>query len=210
MSHIHTWQEAQTEELSFWGDCVNTLGEEMKQLTYAQYLGLELFHDGNTPFNLYFNDEPALDIGGGPVSLLLKAKRQSAPLTVADPCAYPMWTIMRYQEAGITYLRQRGEDLDMLPADFYGTVLMYNVLQHTEDPQKIFNNIHKTLKPGATFRFFDWINTPTNIAHPISLQFDDIAGMLKTAGFDAQRLQQVDLNENHAVGTAAYGVFIKP
>ena len=207
--HQHTWEEAQAEEAGFWGDCGNTLGEEMKQLVYAKYLGLEFYHDGISPYYLDFHDEPALDVGGGPVSLLLKARRQSAQLDVADPCAYPMWTMMRYHEAGIRFLKQRGEDLTELTPNYYGTVLMYNVLQHTESPQDIFTNIYRALKPGGTFRFFDWIDTPTNTAHPLSLHLDDLAGMLKTAGFNPTALKQVDVNENCAVGKAAYGVFTK-
>ncbi len=209
MSHEHTWAEAQAEEAGFWGDCGNTLGEELKQLTYAKYLGLEFFHDGNSPYNLDFRGQPALDVGGGPVSLLLRAKRQPAELTVADPCGYPMWTLMRYHEAGVTYLRQRGEDLDDLKPNHYGTVLMYNVLQHTEDPQKIFSNIYRALQAGGKFHFFDWIDTPTNTAHPVTLKLEDIAKMLKGAGFEPAPLKRADVNENYAIGKAAYGVFIK-
>lgn len=209
MSHDHTWAEAQAEEAGFWGDCANTLGEELKQLTYAKYLGLEFFHDGNSPYNLDFKGQPALDVGGGPVSLLLRAKRQPAELAVADPCGYPMWTLMRYQEAGITYLRKRGEDLGDLQPNYYGTVLMYNVLQHTEDPEKIFSNIYRALKPGGSFHFFDWIDTPTNTAHPVTLKLEDMARMLKGAGFDAEPLKRADINENYAIGKASYGVFVK-
>lgn len=209
MSHNHSWEEAQAEEAGFWGDCGNTLGEEMKQLVYAKYMGLDFFHNGNSPYNLDFHDEPALDVGGGPVSLLLKAQRQTAPLEVADPCKYPLWVARRYEASGIRYMQERGEDLDQLDPDYYGTVLMYNVLQHTEDPGKIFRNIYRALRHGGTFRFFDWIDTPTNTAHPISLHFDDMATMLKEAGFDPTSLDKADVNENYAIGTAAFGAFVK-
>lgn len=207
--HEHTWEEAQAEEAGFWGDCGNTLGEEMKQLTYAKHMGLEFFHDGNSPYNLDFHDEPVLDVGGGPVSMLLKAKRQSASLDVADPCHYPLWISRRYEASGITHIQEKGEALDQLDPDHYGTVLMYNVLQHTEDPQKIFRNIYRALKPGGVFRFFDWIDTATNTAHPISLHFDDMANMLKKAGFDPAPLSKADINENYAIGTAVFGAFVK-
>ena len=209
MSHNHGWDEAQAEEAGFWGDCGNTLGEEMKQLVYAKYMGIEFFHDGGSPYNIDFHNEPVLDVGGGPVSLLLKAKRQSAPLEVADPCHYPLWVARRYEAAGIQYHQERGEDLDQLDPNYYGAILMYNVLQHTEDPQKIFNNIYRALKPGGTFRFFDWIDTATNTAHPISLHFDDMARMLKEAGFDTADLKQATIDENYAVGTTAFGAFVK-
>lgn len=208
--HEHTWEEAQAEEAGFWGDCGNTLGEEIKQLVYARYMGLEFFHDGNSPYNLDFHNEPVLDVGGGPASMLLKAKRQPAPLDVADPCHYPLWVARRYEASGITYIQEKGEALDQLDPDHYGTVLMYNVLQHTDDPEKIFCNIYRALKPGGTFRFFDWVDTATNTAHPISLHFEDMADMLKKAGFDPASLSKADINENYAIGTAVFGAFVKP
>ena len=66
------WQEAQRWELGWWGDCTNTYGEEEKQLLYASRMGLKSFHNGKSPYNFDLDGMSILDIGGGPVSLLLK------------------------------------------------------------------------------------------------------------------------------------------
>jgi len=66
------WQQAQEWEFGWWGNCVNTYGEETKQLLYAARMGLTAFHDGKSPFNFDLGGASVLDIGGGPSSLLLK------------------------------------------------------------------------------------------------------------------------------------------
>jgi SAM-dependent methyltransferase len=83
-------------------------------------------------------------------------------------------------------------------------VWLYNVLQHTTDPQKIFENVLRYLKSGGVFRFFDWVETGTNIAHPISLTVKDINEYLLAAGFTNFTIRTAELHENGAYGKAAY------
>lgn len=89
----------------------------------------------------------------------------------------------------------------------FDEVWLYNVLQHTQSPQLIFENIYKVLKKGGTFRFLDWVDTPTNVAHPISLSYEILSGLL--AKHYNQPLLETNINENGAVGKIAYGVFLK-
>ena len=209
--HEHTHEEAQAEELAFWNTPGAELGEQLKQLTYMRYLGLNFFHDGNSPFVIDKTGLNIMDVGGGPVSLLLKTNADRK--VVVDPCDYPKWSIDRYKANNVNYHHRSGETLTRTNAkDSYDEVWMYNVLQHTEDPQKIFANIYKTLKKGGALRFLDWVNTPTNVAHPITLQYKDIAEMLKKAGFKVGTkdiLFNEHINENGAVGEIAYGTFYK-
>lgn len=203
MSHTH--EEAQAEELAFWNSPGAELGEQLKQLTYAKYLKLDFFHDGNSPYVIDKTGLNILDVGGGPVSLLLKTNANDK--VVVDPCNYQDWVYDRYVAHGVMLYDYSGEKfLRKKFKDYFDEIWMYNVLQHTEDPERIFKNIHKALKKGGCFRFLDWIDTPTNIAHPISLDYQGLSSALSV--YD-QPLLKTNINENGAVGTIAYGVFYK-
>lgn len=202
MSHNHTWEEAQEEELFFWSTPGAELGEQLKQLTYAKYLKLDFIHDGNSPYVIDKTGLKILDVGGGPVSLLLKTVAREK--VVADPCMFPSYVYERYTSNNIDYWHMPGEDL---VGKHFDEVWMYNVLQHTQDPKLIFKNIRKALKNGGVFRFLDWIDTPTNTAHPISLTYDKLSEWL--AEYYEQPLLKTEINENGAVGKIAYGVFKK-
>lgn len=200
MSHTH--EEAQAEELAFWNTPGAELGEQLKQLVYAKYLGLDFVHDGSSPYVIDKTGLNILDVGGGPVSLLLKT--QADFKVVADPCSYPAWVGERYRTNNVQFWSRSGETLTRVSRrNFYDEVWLYNVLQHTEDPQKIFDNIYKVLKKGGVFRFLDWVNTPTNTAHPITLTPEQVSEMLKKAGFNGTISVQ-NINENNAIGTIAY------
>lgn len=208
MSHTHTWEEAQEEELAFWNTPGAELGEQLKQLVYAKYMKLDFIHDGNSPYVIDKTGLDILDVGGGPVSLLIKTTANRK--TVIDPCPFPNWVHDRYDANDVGLVSATGE-LFYKPKykleNTHDEVWMYNVLQHTESPQRIFDNIHKVLKSGGVFRFLDWIDTPTNTAHPISLSYETLSEWL--AKYYDQPLLKTNINENGAVGTIAYGVFQK-
>jgi 2-polyprenyl-3-methyl-5-hydroxy-6-metoxy-1,4-benzoquinol methylase len=200
LSHKH----AQEEELAFWLTPGAELGEQLKQLTYAKYLKLDFTHDGNSPYVINKAGLNILDVGGGPVSLLLKTISKSK--IVIDPCGFPSWVDERYKANNIRLQKRSGETrTNQKP--IYDEVWMYNVLQHTQNPKKILDNIYKILAPGGTFRFLDWVDTPTNVAHPISLDYHELYEWL--AEYYDQPLIKTNINENGAVGTIAYGVFQK-
>ena len=168
------WNDAQEWERQWWGSCQNTYGEEEKQLLYANRMGLRPHHDGRSPYNFDLNGRSVLDIGGGPVSLLLKCTNY-AEAFVADPCEYPEWVDMRYKAAGIEYGRIPGESIRVTG---YDEVWLYNVLQHTQDPEKIIRNAQRA---GRIIRNFEWIETRISIneGHPHSFteaQFNDWLG----------------------------------
>ena len=135
-------------------------------------MGLRPHHDGRSPYNFDLNGRSVLDIGGGPVSLLLKCTNVKQAM-VADPCDYPQWVKLRYNEAKILYRRISGEEIDFTN---YDEVWLYNVLQHTQDPEKIIRNAQRA---GRVIRIFEWIETSINEGHPHSFteaQFNDWLG----------------------------------
>lgn len=206
-NHTHTHEEAQAEELAFWLSPGAELGEQLKQLTYAPLLGINFEHDGNSPYVINKPGQSIIDIGGGPVSLLLKTT--AITKTVIDPCDYPTWVRGRYKQNNVYWIKDVAEIYQPELAETADEVWLYNVLQHTTDPQQIFTNILAYLKPGGVFRFVDWVETGTNVAHPISLTADDINRSMLAAGFTDVTVKTVELHENGAHGKAAYFVIKK-
>lgn len=190
-----TWSSAQLGERDWWGRCLNTYGEEEKQLAYARRMGLEFHHDGKGPYNIDLHGASVLDIGGGPCSLLLKTCNAGFRV-VADPCHYPDWVAARYVAAGIEYLRTKGEDsLNLAGLD---EVWIYNVLQHTDAPALVCANARRA---GKIVRIFEWIDTATNREHPHSLTEDALNAWLGGAG-QTEILRQPTLR-----GRCYFGIF---
>ena len=189
------WKEAQKFEKDWWDDCSNTVWEDIKQMNLAPYMGLEIIPNAYTNFRIPMNGELILDIGGGPSSLLLKCENVSG--TVIDPCDYPEWVGMRYKEAGINYHKMKGEDIP--PQLKYDEVWIYNVLQHTQDPEKVVRNAQKV---GKIIRVFEWINTGICPGHLHSFTREQLEGWFGGEG------KVVNLSSNGLYGQALSGVFL--
>jgi 2-polyprenyl-3-methyl-5-hydroxy-6-metoxy-1,4-benzoquinol methylase len=192
------WDEAQVEEVDWWGNCVNTYHEEEKQFVYARYMGLTYVRDERSPYTIPVQGKRILDIGAGPCSLILKTTALAEGVVI-DPCPYPEWVGKRYKAAGVELIRTPAEELTH--NEVYDEVWMYNVLQHTIDPEKIVEKGIKALKPGGRFRVFEWVNTPTNTAHPHSLTKELLDGWFGRDG------DLVSLAESGCHGLAWYGAF---
>jgi 2-polyprenyl-3-methyl-5-hydroxy-6-metoxy-1,4-benzoquinol methylase len=193
------WEQAQEWERQWWSNCGNTLWEDVKQMALAPYLGLKIIPNAYTNYRIPLNGESVLDIGGGPSSLLLKCENVRG--TVVDPCDYPEWVSMRYEEVGIGYLQMRGEDIPILAqakGDGWDEVWIYNVLQHVQNPELVIKN---ALRVGKLIRIFEWINTGIVPGHPHSFSREQLEGWLGGQG------QVVKLSSNGLFGTAFYGIF---
>jgi hypothetical protein len=135
----------------WWGDCTNTFGEEVRQLLYAEKMGLVRTETQKSPFLFDMKGASIIDIGGGPVSLLLKCINFTG--VVVDPGPYPEWVHERYKTAGIRYVIEIGENLNVIGHD---EAWIYNSLQHTVNPYLVIDNAKRAAK---TVRIFQWINT---------------------------------------------------
>jgi hypothetical protein len=181
-------------ERSFWGNCCNTYGEETKQFVYAKRMGLELTGNWRSSFNIDMQDTSVVDVGGGPVSLLLKCINVRG--TVVDPLKYPTWVTHRYEAASINHWQIRGEDL--YQGMQYDEVWIYNVLQHVDDPALIIKNAHMI---GGMIRLFEWIDFPPHPGHPHMLTEEFLLNALGSEG------QTEYLNEYGCIGRCFYGEF---
>lgn len=190
------WDDDQEWEAGWWGNCVNSFGEESKQISYAHRMGLvNESRDGKWPvYDLHGKN--VIDIGGGPVSLLLKCVN-GGRLVVADPCPYPKWTLERYTEARIEVIRVAGEDLPT--AHTFDEAWIYNVLQHVHDPAKIIAHARQM---APVVRLFEWVDFPPHPGHPHELKASLLEEWLGSSGSVEEMT-----GENGCWGTAFYGVF---
>ncbi len=185
-------------EKQFWGNCVNTIGEEIKQLVYARKMGLRIFNDWRSEFNIDMQGATVIDIGGGPVSLLLKC--QNVTGIVVDPIIFPSWVYRRYEEAHINFIIEKGENLNRIFADNFDEVWIYNVLQHVDDPVKIIENARRMAKK---IRLFEWINIPPYQGHPWMLTQEMLELALGQSG-DTQELHEQGCHGKAFFGTWRY------
>lgn len=192
------WDQDQEWERDWWGNCANTYAEETKQLTYAHRMGLvNSPRDGMWPvYDL--QGKSVLDIGGGPTSMLLRCVN-AGTCVVADPCSYPLWTRQRYADARIVVWECAGEELHHHSiGGQFDEVWIYNVLQHTQDPERIIRHAQRA---APVIRIFEWIDIPPHPGHPQELKAEKLDSWLGGAG-KVERM-----SENGCVGTAYYGRF---
>lgn len=194
-----SWKDEQHFEADWWGNCINTYHEETKQQVYAKKMGLHYdMVNGKYPV-IDLKGKSILDIGGGPVSMLLKCINRGETMVV-DPCDYPKWIDERYKEANIGYMRSKGEDIPTIPPiNFVDEVWIYNVLQHVDDPKLIIENAKKVSK---IIRIFEWIDNGVSPGHPHDLKEIRLNKWLNGIG------KVEELNESGCHGRAYYGIFL--
>lgn len=188
------WIQAQKWEKDWWGNCINVLSEEIKQLTYANRMGLISTSDTKTPYSFDLKGTSVLDIGGGPTSLLLRCVNVKGK--VIDPLDFPKWVIERYKTAEIEYAKVKAEEMKEKGWD---EIWLYNVLEHTENPKKVIENAKKA---GKIIRIFQWLNTGIGTGHIHTLLENDLNEWLNGEG----KIEKFDGKAN-LWGIAYFGVF---
>lgn len=176
-------------ESDYWGDCTNTFDEEQKQFVYGKYMQLKPGFYGWDA-----EGKKILDIGGGPVSILLKTRNLKGGLVV-DPISYPDWTKQRYSVKNINVIVKTGEDVT---EEGFDEVWIYNCLQHVIDPELIIKN---ALRAAKTIRIFEWIDIPAHEGHPHMLTENKLNEWIGSPGYTTQ------LAESGCYGKAYYNVY---
>lgn len=192
------WNDDQNWESNWWGTCANTYNEETKQIVYARKMGLVADWDyGKYPvYDMGF--KTIIDIGGGPVSMLLKCKNIKQSM-VADPCSYPEWIEKRYSLLGIQYIKAPAENLiSKIDGYIFDEAWIYNVLQHTIDPEQIIKNAKSIAK---IIRIFEWVDTGIAVGHPHDLKEEKLNIWLGGEG------KVENIHESGCVGKCYFGIF---
>lgn len=161
------WEDENTWEGAWWESCQNTYGEETKQLTYARLMRLEVSISPKGSPCIDAQRKTILDIGGGPVSMLLKCFNLKQG-TIIDPCFYPHWVYSRYDAARIKMVLRKAEHLlhwikQGHLSSCYDEVWIYNCLQHVEDPIAI---LQAAKRVAPVLRIFEWAYCPVSPGHP--------------------------------------------
>jgi hypothetical protein len=187
------WDACQKYERLAWGNMIYITpdnGEVIKQNTYAKEMGIT----DTTEFdNIDLNGKSVIDIGAGPISLLLRSVNFSAA-TGIEPLFYSDEVDQLYKAHGVELKRIPAEDID--ETVIYDEVWMYNCLQHTMSPAKILNKI-KTL--GKRIRIFEWLDIPEHEGHPQEMKIEHFVDILNLKESD---YRIVDLNTRELVGRA--------
>lgn len=161
-SRPQTWEEAQHFESDWWGLEWSPRwdAEISKQATYANLMGIPDGLDMGKPTSV-------LDVGCGPVSMLLRANVHGGRAVGVDPLPISDETRARYVKAGVLFVNAKAETLfaGTFPETF-DEVWLYNCLQHTDDPAGILKAIASL---GKRVRIFEWLNTPPTAGHPHTL-----------------------------------------
>lgn len=155
------WERENRWEKSWWKKCTNTYGEQVLQDMYAHYMKL---YDWAKPGYVFdVSGKSILDVGGGPVSLLLRCVNFKRAVVV-DPCEYPEWVKSRYELAGIEWVQAQAED--MCYDKEFDEALIYNVLQHVRDPRQVVKN---TIRAAKKVRVFEPLEVGVHRGHPHNL-----------------------------------------
>lgn len=191
------WKNAQEWERQWHDNCANSFNEEAKQFTYAQRMGLDEFkgYDRGGRTNWAFGDKLVIDIGGGAYSLLLKST--ATIKAVVDPCDYPNWVRQRYNECGVDFYNIPAETINENMRQ-YDIALIYNCLQHTQDPKLIIENVKKIAKE---IRIFEWIDTGVSDGHLHDLKEEALNEWLGGIG------KVENIREGGCIGKCYYGIF---
>ncbi len=190
-------EEVQHFETSWWDDCTNTFLEETKQFKYAEFMGLKPYMSQNGRKVIDIQGKSILDIGGGPVSLLLKTVNRNYSV-VLEPMKMTGWVLHRYLKANINISTQPAEEFTS--NGVFDEIWIYNVLQHTMNPKLI---LEKARKYSKLIRIFEWLDTPAHKGHPQTLRQEELDKWLGGKG----RAKVFDKNEWGGYGKAYYGVF---
>ena len=122
-----------------------------------------------------------LDIGSGPESLLFEFGGENC--VALDPLTFSDADEARYKAAGISRLRAKGETLCSTckrREGQFSEAWIYNVLQHTEDPEKIVEN---ALYLSQRLRLWEWVDVPADHLHLNVLREEDLRQWATSKGW---------------------------
>lgn len=203
-----TWEQHQDWERRWWSTCHNTFSEEAKAITYMHRVGYQVVPDDQPDGPIPWRDiwpvwdvegRNIVDLGGGPVSPLLKCRNRGTLCDVVDPCEYPSWVGQRYGSVGIAVHHVPAEEFNVLHE--YDEAWVLNCLQHVQDPVRV---LETAARAAPVVRLFEWIDVPACPGHPWTITVDMVEGVL---GPRRSGVAREWIDENGAQGWATYGVW---
>ena len=181
------WEAAQQFERGWWGTNPQPHWQEeiAKQETYARLMGL--------PPDLNLGSKRILDVGCGPVSMLLRATHGGG--LGVDPLLMSEETKAKYAAANVALHNGKAEELE--PEQRYDEGWIYNCLQHVEDPDKVMAML---LRSVESVRVFEWIDMPAYEGHLHTLTVEQFARWLPADEWNCEIWNVGELRANGANG----------
>jgi len=147
MTNLNRWQKAQNYEKNWWKDRHQTIN-----LNYLKRFADDLINDLMGKYQITENTN-ILEIGAGPAGILTHLPGK---LRVAiDPLNDFYSSIEhynQYRDKNIEYINAKGESLPYSDS-LFDLVIIDNVLDHCEVPEKVVSEIHRVLKPDGIIYF---------------------------------------------------------
>ena len=208
---VQQWKAAQDKERDFWNAYADTYSR------YPQILLEHLGHlrDVGEYIRNELNADPiksTLELGVGPLGVgVLAMQELDIEITAVDPLPRialdlpdgPLRKYVRALRRGVTYRTVQGEELPFEDGSF-DFVCCHNVIDHTQKPLKILEEIHRVLKAQCllfltlhTFSFFGRLKFEALrkmqrekmifVCHPHSFLHMEILQTLRRIGFEPLR-----------------------
>jgi len=145
-----SWKNANIGESEYW-QIFTAEAETLKQQEQymeALYIKHDYYHAPDTSLNM--SNLKALDVGGGPVSILLRTNKlrgnQHSGIDVGvviDPLIITEHQKLRYKYYGLNFIQDQAENINkyFLEKGYFDECFIYNCLQHVENPLKILDRI---------------------------------------------------------------------
>ena len=179
------WQDAIKEEAIYWDRFMSEISTFKFQDIYMRELGIFSDYSGiyGETGDLDFKQKKILDVGGGTASILLRANggptrdsdakyswgssgknKTMSDGVVIDPVNIPPYAKQRYEHFGINFINDKAENVGKYynVYSYFDECIIYNCLQHVEDPIKILDNVCKISKK---IRISEPINVETDSLH---------------------------------------------
>jgi len=167
-----TWAEMQAGELEWWRAFLARPNALARLFALYGYRYLSYF------FPEFDDLGDVIDFGSGPVSAAYIADRPPATVTSIDPL------LGAYRADGLIY----GSPLapERIPAGVFDTALVFNVLDHADDPAELLVAVAASLKPGG--KALVWVHVdalPDGLHRMVSE--DHVREWLRWAGLSVVR-----------------------
>lgn len=176
------WERANEIESNYWGIFTAELMTLKHQELYIDALNIRSDYFDVIDNSLNFSDKKILDVGGGPASLLLRTNNTKGNChdgiiegVIIDPVIITEHQLDRYKYFNLNFINDKGENIDLYYNDknHFDETIIYNCLQHVENPIEILDKITHISK---RIRLSEPINASTDEAHLhefTSKYFDD-------------------------------------
>lgn len=184
---VNRWRKAQEAEFKFYADVIK-YQKFSEDYTYNPRAWDHIFRQFKF---LKFDGKAILEIGCGVFGPLHYIQGRRTLRVGIDPLLDRLFKKVASKE--IHYLRSIGENLPFTSEKF-DVAICYNVLDHTVDPKKVFEETSRVLKPQGTFllcvnihstmiRALNSLWRELDKEHPYHFGLDQVKYMMRLKGF---------------------------